>query len=216
MSVSFIGRTDWRAVTNPEWSVDSWEVDHARVTWRGRVTAREEFEKTLERWAPMPNFSAMRLASWTSADISPSFPAVELHYTGFRFGRPPEVKAVDGESLQSAQGSGSYLIDGESVNVSGTITYMASRTSWTWFETQEPAQASRYQTVRNPVDPLTRIFSASIQDESGMRIHSVPYAAFVTVFNSLTRTNMVSDYQREPIIPGQLWACRAEVDYKVL
>lgn len=215
MSVAFLQNTEWRQVTTPEWTVDHWGTDHCRIMWRGRSDKRIAFEDSLKRWDTMPGYSGMRLENWNGIFSSPSFPSVELRYLGFRSGTIPPTKITNGTSIQSAQGSGTDTGVDPNVEVSGNITYKANRTTYTWFETSAPNPTSRYDKVQIGTDPLEQIVSYSISDPNGKK-RFVNYSAFVTIFNSLVRGNFVTDYVTEELIPGALWACRAEVDYKVI
>lgn len=159
----------------------------------------------------------MRLASWSTSNPTVSFPEVELLYIGFRDGSIPPPKSEDGTSLQTAQGQGTDPTSGQSIT--GSFTYQAARTTWTWFEKATPPAKPRYATVRDMTDPLSasRITAYSFQDSNTQkRVNSIPYSAFVTIFNSLLRRVVVADYHREMMIPNTVWACRADVDYRVI
>lgn len=215
MSVIFNGNTNWIQRAPTLWQVDSWGVDHARILFRGRLTGKDAFENSLLKWGSMPGFPQMRLEGWNSIEMTPSFPGVELHYVGFKNGSVPQVRFTDGNSAQSAQGTGVDTATG--ANVSGTFIYRAERTTWTWFENAEPSTVPRYGTVRHLVDPMSNILGYSIQDDdTGKELNTIPFSAFVAVFNSLRRVMVPSSYEREMIIPNLVWACRADIDYKLL
>lgn len=212
MSITFRGVTKWTQVKQPEWTVDNWGVDQAAVLFRGPSTGKQAFEDSLRRWTTMPSFQGMRLANWSSSVITPSYPGVELHYVGFRRGDVPPAKPVDGISTQTAQGQGTDTATQE--EVSGSFTYIASRTTWTWFEKTLPDPVNpKFRIVRNPQDPLSRITSYSIQSNTtGKRLNNIPYSSFVAIFNSLKRVIVIANYEREMIIPDALWACRCDMD----
>lgn len=212
--VEFKGNTDWEQSAEIEWSVDNWGVDHAKVLYRGRRTAKEAFENKIRRWSSLPNFPKVLLAGWQGTNITPSFPGIEFGYVGFRSGTPPPRRAIRGVSIQTANGEGIDTASGQ--QVSGTFTYLASRTSWYWFETKVPPLLCPYPQVLDNTDPLSRIIRYSIQvGDTGRTTNSIPYSSFVAVFNSLRRGAFVSDYICEQINPD-LWACSADVDYKIL
>ena len=55
----------------------------------------------------------------------------------------------------------------------------------------------------------------SLQDGStGAPINSITMSALGTILNSLIPAIVVSDYERQLLIPGLLWGCKAVVDYK--
>jgi len=161
-------------------------------------------------------YPMMRASGWIGSEDSPSFPGVIIKYIGFKSGTVPPVKIVDGVTSQSASGSGLDNSTEPPREVSGTFLYRASRTSYTWFETSTPPPYSRYQTVRFPIDPLSQIDSYSIQDSGGSSVHNVPYSAFITILNSMIRKVIVSNYEREELVPGLLWGCQADVDFRVV
>jgi hypothetical protein len=215
MSIIFRGDTRWQQVKQTEWTIDSWGLDRARVLFRGPSTGKKAFEDRLVRWENMPNYPGMKLESWNSVIITDSYPGVEKMYVGFKSGALPPAKPVDGYSTQTAQGAGTDTATGR--KVSGSFTYKASRTTWTWFETTLPNPVTpRYASVQNPVDPFDSITSYSIQDDTGRRTNSVPLSAFTAVFNSLVKRVMISDYVREQIQPNALWACSCVADYVIV
>lgn len=219
MSVQFIGDCSWTAVDAPRWTLGSWGEDRATVPYCGRRDKKEQFLDTLTRFGPLKSFPGLRMVQASQSGGTISIPVVELAFIGFRKGHIPPAKGVDSSCVQSASGSGSYVHGGETFNVTGSFTYRAARTTWTWFETTTPAKAPRFATVQNaPASPLApeNIVSAQFTDDANGRLRNVPYAAFVAVFNSLVPAAIVSDYVREPLIPGALWGCSATVDWKVI
>lgn len=214
MAVDYLGQTNWEQVEQIEWSSESWTHERARVVFKGRATARTRFENTLRRWQTMPGFPLMRLDNWQSINSSPCFPSVELFYIGLKSKNLPPVKAVNGTSIQSAQGQGTDTVSGQTV--SGTFVYRASRTTYTWFTDREPPATSPYFLTERPLNPLQNILVYHMEDATtGRRVNTIPYSSFVAVFNSLIIANVVSNYEREPVVPGILWACRADVDYMI-
>lgn len=217
MSVTYINVPAWIQVKQPVFHRDNWGIDTAEVLWRGPAPLKEAFELDLanNRWKAMPDFPNMRLSDWQTELITPSFPGVLLRYIGIRDLKIPPVKGVNTTSLQTATGSG--VDTATKKQVSGTFTYQASRTTYTWFEKATPPQLSPYAVVDQKIDPFQNIISYQIQDDNtGKPINSVPLSSFVAVFNSLIKRELVSTYEREPLIPNALWACHAEVDYKIV
>lgn len=213
-NIIFRGDTNWQQVKQAEWSQDSWGLDHARVLYRGPSTKKIAFNNNIRRWGAMIGYPGMKLEGWSDAIITPSYPGVEFQFVGFRSGNLPPVKPVDSFSTQVAQGQGRDTATGR--NVSGSFTYRASRTTYTWFETSLPnPQNPRYAIPRNALNPLSQILSYSIQDDNGKKVNTIPFSAFTAVFNSLSVGIQVSDYEREEIIPKALWACRSTVDYAI-
>lgn len=218
MSVQFVGDCEWKAIDAPRWSLGSWGTDRATVPYCGRRDKKEAFIDTVQRFATLAGYTQMRLEAASQSGGTISIPVIELQFVGFRSGSIPPAKGSDDTSVQSGQGAGSYSHGGETFNVTGSFTYKASRTTWTWYETTTPAATPRFTTVNFPQDPLApeNIISYSITDDANGRLRNVPYAAFVAVFNSLVRREIWSGYTREPIILGALWACSVTVDYKVI
>lgn len=216
MPVRYIGDTTWAQSELPSWSIDGWGMDHATIPYRGRADQKKQFEDSLSRWSSMPGFANMRLSNWTSNPKTPSFPEVQLNYIGFRSGVIPPVKSIDSIVTGQAQGSATVVVAGVSKQVSGSFLYRCSRTTWIWFETSEPSQNARYYQVRNAINPFTGIYYYSLTDDStGKPINSIGLSALGAVFNSLRAQYIVSNYERELLIPGMLWGCRAEVDWRL-
>lgn len=213
MAVKFIGNVAWEPAEDPSWTVDNWGNDRVNIVFRGARILKDAFERTLQRWTSLAGFPGMKLQGWSNQSYTPNFPGVVLTYIGFRDGTLPPVKHVNSLTTQSVQGEGTDTTTEEVV--SGTIVYRAARSSYTWFETSKPAKTSRYTTVDDQTDPLTRIVSYSIQKKStGESINNVPYSSFVAIFNSLRRREIVTEYNMEEIVPGSLWGCHADVDLK--
>lgn len=215
MAITYKGNVTWEETEDLVWSVDNWGVDQAVSVWRGSRDLKKQFEDSLQRFSPLPGFPGMQLARWNNQTYVPVFPGIALVYIGFRSGTIPPVKKVNDLTTQSASGQGIDTASGDEVN--GTFLYRAARTTYTWFETKKPALTSKYNTVEDTTDPLSRISSSQIFNTGdGRQIYSVPISAFVAVFNSLRRVIVVSSYSTEELIPGALWGCKADVDYKLL
>lgn len=217
MAVKFIGDVSWRQARQIEWTIDSWGIDHAKVLYRGNSRQKDAFEDSLRKWDGMPARTAMKLAGWTSNIITPSFPGVELEYIGFRNGAVPQAKPEKSLTLTSAQGAGTDTTTGR--NVTGTFQYLASRTSWTWYMTTKPPEYCPITEMLDMTHPLSkdRIISYSLQDEeTGKPTNRVNYSAFVAIFNSLVARKVVTSYDSQCLFPDSLWACKCDIDYKVL
>ena len=214
MAIKYVGNVQWEETEELQWSVDNWGVDQAVSVFRGALSLKKQFEDSLQRFTPLPGFPGMQLARWNNVAYVPVFPGVALVYIGFRNGSIPPVKKTNDLVVQSAQGQGTDTATGD--EVSGTFLYRAARTSYQWFETKKPALQSRYNTVDDTTDPRTRVINYSIQKVSdGSNLNNVPYSSFVAIFNSLVPRVIVSTYSTEELIPGALWGCRADVDYKL-
>lgn len=224
MSVVFRpANAGWIQAARPEWSVNGWDVDEARVTWRGPAPGKKGFEDQLIKFASMPPcfasgdpaYPQMWLKSWANGGGTVNFPAVDLSFLGFRGGTIPIPKNVNSNSAQVAQGAGR---DSFGDVVSATIKYIASRTVWTWFETAIPelSPPPPYNTVDQAINPINTIYGFSITGatSSGSYSNLIPYSALVAVLNSLVLERVVTDYDREPLIPVKLYACRSTVEYK--
>jgi hypothetical protein len=213
MAVRYLPNIEWQQVEEPAWGVNNWEMDVARVTFAGPRPKMKAFQDRLDRdrWSVMPLFKTMWLADWSNNNSSQVFPRIDLTYIGFRSGNVPPARPVDGISLQSVQASGTDPVSSD--EVSGSFSFKASRTTWTWFERREPALTPRHTTVRKPIDPLTQIQGYSFTNSTGEAVNSIPYSSFVSVFNSLSRVVNVSSYECEMMVPGTIWACRSEIDY---
>jgi hypothetical protein len=213
--ITFTGNTSWEQAKQTEWSVDSWGVDHAKLLWRGRSTLKDAFENNLRKFEGMPGFPLMKLEGWNSTILSPSFPGVELNFIGLKSGTVPEAKCSQSLTLASAQGQGTDSITGR--QVSGSFNYLASRTSWSWFERQLPPILCPKTEILDRTDPLSRIVSYSIQDSAtGQANNNILYSAFVAVFNTLVRKVLVTNYEYEEVFPDNLWACKCDIDFKVV
>lgn len=212
--VEFSGDTIWRQAQQAEFTTDSYGVDSARVLWRGRSTLYESFQNSLKRWESMPGYPMMRLQGSTGQIITPSFPGVELNFIGFRDGSVPPDRHIGGRSLQSATASAIDRATGR--EVSGTFYYYASRTSYVWYEKQQPPEVCPKTEVLDKQDPLKSILWYEIIDSGTGTPRRVPYSAFVAVFNQLRRGIFVTDYSYEEVFPNDLWACRCDLDYKIL
>lgn len=212
--VRFLQDTAWKQATRAEWSTDSYGVDNARVLWRGRADQFELFQNRIKRWEHMPGYSSMRLQGYNGQNITPSFPGVEFNYIGFRDGSVPPDKHTGGNSIQSATASALDRATGREVQ--GTFYYKASRTSHVWFEKQIPPVVCPKTEILDKTDPLATVIWHEIIDAGTGTPRRVPYSAFVAVFNVLKRGVFVTDYTYEEVVPNDLWACRCDLDFKIL
>ena len=211
MPVVFRGDTNWQRVAEPEWTREGWEYDQCAVLFRGPRTKKDTFENAIPRFETMPGFPGMRLKNAQSQNVTPSFPGVVKNYVGFRAGIPP-AKGVSSIAAAVARVTGTDTASGKAI--SANVAYRAARTAWTWYEISTPAADNpRYRTVINATDPRTRIDYIAIEDEDGKT--TVPYSAFVAIWNALAVEYAVTDYQTEPIVPGAIWHCSACVDYRI-
>lgn len=225
--IHYNGNDAWQPRHMPKWSSGGFGTDKATVTWSGSRTKMEAFKRTLEglQWASMapfsyegavqfPGFPLMFFDTYSDSGGTDSFPEIDLSYVGFRDNAIPTAKGIDSTSFQSANGAGTYTnSDDEAVKVSGTFYYMASRTTWTWFETSPPQLTPRYASVNDAINPFNRVIGYSITDDTGKAVNTIPYAAFVAVFNSLVPSYRISEYTKEDLVPGKLWACSSTIDW---
>lgn len=236
MSVVAFGNPTWQQLTYPEWNSDGFGVDTCRVRYNGLASLKESFLNGIAKWQTMPPYvgpsnayipayPGMSLESWSDSMGTANIYNLDLHYKGFRNGQIPIAKSVSGYTYTSAQGQGSDVgnIDPETGNaaiVSGTIFYLAARTTWTWFETSTPSPAPRYNTVVNAMNPFSTIIRYSLTTTnpqtgvSGEPLNNIDLTAFTSILNSLSPQNVVTEYEQELIIPGRLWACRSVVDWR--
>lgn len=223
MSVRFIGNTDWEPTEDAIWGNDSWGLDTCEVIYRGSRLKMAAFIENLDRWSGLESFGRliprnnnMRLASWSKVSFTPSFPGISLRYIGLKDGNLPPVKGEDDTCIMQANGEG--IDTATHLTVTGTFTYQASRTTYTWIETREPRrEAPRYSGVRQPLNPLSRIKAYSISEkDTGKRVNSIRTSQFVAVFNSLVVGYSIEDFHVEDLIPGKLWGCRTETVYKII
>lgn len=236
MAIVTIGDVTWNQVAYPIWVVDGFGVDTVTVKYQGYAPLKEQFENGLVKWSPMPAltgaanipaYPSMSLETWGDAEGTPNIYTCDVRYKGFRSGVIPVPKSVPGISAQSAQGQGTDTttidpVTGQNAVVTGTFYYLASRTTWTWYETSSPPSTPRYATVINSVNPFSTIYRYSLQTtdpatgQLGGPLNNISIGAFIAVFNSLAPTAVVSDYTQELIIPGKLWYCQSIIDYKLL
>lgn len=213
----FMPNSEWAINGDPQWSSDSYGADHATLPYRGRRDKMAAFIDGIARFFEMPggnglpNYPGMRSVSWRNSGGTIPYPQIDVEFIGFRRSGIPPAKAVDDTVVVSAQGSGTF--DGQAV--SGSFTCLSPRTTWSWFEVQQPAATPRFATINNSFDPLTRILFDQLQNVSGQGTQ-VPYGEFVTVFNSIGRQAQVADYKREVLVPGNLWACSSEVQVALI
>lgn len=228
--VTFIPAINFVQVAEPVWSMDGYGCDKASVKWRGPRTSLKAFQDALIRFSSMPAsntkyrlaaagpYPTMYLVDWQAANETASFPSVTLDYLGFKNGIiPPPAKPIDSTSSQQVNGEGTDTATGD--KVTGTIQYRASRTTWSWFMNSIPPSfpPPQYAIVNSPLDPFNNIESYRMQVQAtGQQTNSIPYSSFVAIINSLARQTVVSNYEREPLVPGLLYACRSDVDFKLV
>lgn len=210
----------WIESGDPEWTVNGWDMDVASVLWRGPRTGSDSFLASIVKFAGMPGFARMWLESYDKTNITPSFPGVQKRFIGFRDGNIPPQRRVNGTSSQVVTATGVDNAPSSptfGLTLSGTFTYLASRTTWTWFETSTPAITARYNTVDQAIDPLSRLQNVAIQPAIGTdgQIIQPTYSSFVQIYNNLARELVVTDYEREELVPGTFWACRSQVEYRL-
>lgn len=201
----------WTQTSHNEWTVDGWGLDHHKVTFRGPAPSQDQFLNGITKFQKRNGYASVWLADFNATNASPNFPGVDFDYVGFRSGVIPTPKPVDSYSRQSVTGSGMDNVQDPPVQVSGTISFIAKRTTWTWFEISEPSTVPLYGTVHNPVPPVPK--SWTIPGGAGGLL---PYDEIVTILNSLSLQLVVSDYEVEPIIPGKLYACKSVVDWTIV
>lgn len=217
MATKFIGDVEWEVAEPTLYNVDNWGLDEAKVLYRGAAPKMAAFADTLPRFGSLAPHPSMYLVHWDVVNITPSFPGIELVYKGFRSGTIPPVKISDGVSLQTAQGEGTDSTFDPARKITGSFLYRAQRTSYNWFEKQDPHGQCRYSTVRIKINPLSQIIAYHMSDpETGEPINWVRYSSFIAVFNHLLVQEIVSDFGCEEVIPRTLWACHSDVDYKIV
>lgn len=211
-NTTFIGNYQFMQMSEVVWTSDANGLDQARIPYRGAMFLKSAFEDRLNRFAPMATFPKMYLVQH-SDDGNPLFPTVDLHFIGFRRGVPPPVKIVNGRTLQTVSTSATINIEVDGVEtptaVSMEASYFGSRTSYRWIETQKPPANPRYSTVLEAVSPAPFAWRVS---GPGSSAGTVSYAAFTAAFNSLRSQVTVSDYVRDEVVPGKIWACESVVD----
>lgn len=203
-NVTFIGQYQFIQMSEVIWTTDAHGLDQARIPYRGAMFLKKAFEDRIKRFAPMAAFPRMYFIQH-SDDGHPLFPTVDLHFIGFRNGTPPPVKIVNSRTLQTVSTSATVAEE----QVSMEATYYASRTSYRWIETQKPPAEPRYRSVLEAVPPTPFGWRVSAKGTSS---GTVNYAAFVAAFNSLRQQVNVSDYVRDEVVPGKIWACECVVD----
>lgn len=219
MAIEFIGNCEWQRVTDPQWTVDSWGVDTAKLLFRGRRDKKLAFEKAIQRFQTMPGFSQFRMEQWSNSGGTENLPGVEFSYKGFLSGTTPPVKIVNSNTRQSAQGSGTDTSTDNPTSgqtISGTVYYRSYRSTYTWFETSSPAATPRYTAVQGPSTiQAGDILGYNVKAGNGAdaySVNSLTFAQLYAVLNSLAPRTIYSDYQREPIINGALWGCSVSCD----
>lgn len=202
----------------PEWSLNGWEMDEASIMYGGPRPDSDRFLGTVARFEVMPGFQRMYLRQAQRRNATPSFPRVEKQYVGFKSGVIPPVKRVNDTSSQTVSGQGvdnttSSPTSGKTI--SGQVTYNAAQTTWTWFELSTPAPKPRYASVDQDRDPeITEVSVNPITGDDG-KIVMPTFSALTAVINSLKQELVVSDYEREEVVKGILWACRSIVQHRI-
>lgn len=213
MAVRYLGNCNFQAQSDPVWSSDYWELDVAKVPYRGQAPLRLAFENALVKWSTMPGYGRMFLIG-NSDDGDTVFPTVELTYTGCRKDIPA-ARGVDSKALQTVQTS---VTPSSGTWAGKTITleaqFLASRTTWTWFELQKPPKLPRYATVRNPIDPLSSIRRWKVTTDTGAT-GSIGLAEFIQLINTLNVGLTLADYTVTDIVPNKVWGCQSVIDYSM-
>jgi hypothetical protein len=207
MAVRFIGDVTWRDASEIVWSTNDYGLDIARIPYRGAVTGKKAFEDKLRRWMPILAYPRMYMTHY-SDDGGLIFPTVDVHFVGIRKDVPPP-RITDTTTWQVVSTTASVDVDGTPTDVSMEATYVTSRTTYQWVEISQPSPNPRYSTVRNAVNPTPR--SYKIRGDDGGPV-TVDYSTFVTLFNSLRREVIASDYVRDEIVEGRIWQCSIVVD----
>lgn len=200
----------WQPTAEPEWGVESWSISTATQLFRGPRPSKKSAEEIIVRFQNLPGYTFMRLDRWVSQNMTASFPAIIGTYVGFRYGIPP-AKGIPSLTSQSLSVTGKDTDTG--LSVSGTVLYLANRTTWDWWEVKQPAILPRYNTVLVKQNPLSFIQSISVQPAAD---GSVPISAFTAIINALIPELVISDYQQEPVVPGAIWHCTSTIDYKLI
>lgn len=210
MSVTFIPNVAWQRVAEPEWVVDSWGIATATIKWRGPRPGKEAAENQFQRFASLPlaGFTGMRLNRYKSANATPSFPAIDVEYVGFRGGVPPPM-GTPSISNQVIQVNGTDQASGN--KFSAQVSYYASRTQWEWWEVGTPSYTTpRYSTVLNQQPPQIDWAQIVNQDPT----QGVAASELTAAFNLLIPEIVISDYVVTPIVPNAIYRCTSSVDYK--
>ena len=211
--VVFIPDCEWKVVKDTDWTVDNWGLDHARVLYCGRRDKKQQFEDSIVPFASLSNYPKLRLSGWGNSGGTISVPGVELEYVGFRSGIIPPPKPQRSVSVGSVNASGTDTTSGKTV--SGTILFKASRTTWTWFETQVPnADNPRYTDLDNPSAPTIIGYSGLTRDDGDrfQQINYVSASVLAAITNALYVKDSVTDYQVECITPNALYACSSTIE----
>ncbi len=211
--MTYVGNVQFEKVSEPIWSTEAHGMDQAILPYRGAAPLKPDFEATLVNFAQLADHPRMYLVGY-SDDGDPIFPTVDLRFIGVRGAIPP-VKLVNSTVLQTVSTSG--MVQGKDsegadieVQASMEATYYASRTTYQWIEDKIPALTPRYATVIAAVSPRPVGYRISAP---GTASGTVNYSAFVTLLNTLRQEERVTDYTREEVVPGKLWACESTVDY---
>ncbi len=219
MSVTFIPADQQFIVSSdPEWSINGWGMDTCQVLWRGPRTKSDAFLDSQIKFSPLEGYPRVWLDNTEKRNITPNFPGVLNSYIGFRSGTIPRQKRVNGTSAQQITKSAPAVtgdLDGQTIT--GEFQYLASRTTWTWFETANPPNNPRYNSVDGGVNPLLRLTQFTFPPVPGPDgdLVPVPLADAIAVFNKLTPVVLLVDYEREELIPNAFWACRSVIEWRL-
>lgn len=203
----YIGNCRFQQASEPIWDRTIYGLDTARIPVQGAAPLKKAFEDKAKMGMGMPGYPRMFLER-TSDDGNEIFPTVDLIYVGVR-DQQRDARAVDSVTLQTVSTT-AVPVSGDFAGqtVSMEATYYASRTQYQWAEFQNPADYPRYSIVNRPLVP--KLISHRVQAPGGAA--TVPYDVFVTLYNSLRAESVVSDYVRNPIVPGKVWECESVVD----
>lgn len=221
MSVSFVPNIPFTLVCDLSWSVDSYDIDHCKATWRGPRPNCLAFINGLQRWSQLSGYPQMFLASWDNEPMNTyPFPTVTLNYIGFRSGVPPPAKVEDGYSSQTF--STTYTDPDSGDTYAGSFAYKAARTTYSFLMTSQPPQTppTQYSTVTKQfaTPPLSQqnIIRYSIVNQTSPDGSSIDIGTYTAVLNTAGAPIMfVSDYKRPQLVPNKIWQCSCTVDFMV-
>lgn len=204
-SLLFIGDCDWKVNSDPKWSSDSYGADRATLVYRGRRDKMADFIAGVGRFFEMPGFPSMNSASYSNSGGTIIFPEITVEFVGFKQGGIPPVEVEDGTSVITAQGGG---FDSSSAQtVSGSLTCLSPRTTWSWWEVTLPNRlAPRYFTIRQTFDPRRARLLMTVVADNGEVKYEVPLSSAVAIFNSLVPQPRI-EFDVKEVVPGKLWKC---------
>ncbi len=220
MPVRFIPASiRFQQVALAEWTRSSWDTDQATVLFRGPRTDADRYLDTVQRFEVMPSYPRMYLVNAQRKNITPNFPGVEKNYIGFRDGTVPKVKRVNDNSSQTVTGQGTDNAPSSPTfgkQVSGQVCYISPQTTYTWYETSNPANTPRYSTIDGKRGiQITQVSVQPVTLDDGT-IARPTFSAFTAIINSLALEDVVSDYECEELVQGILWGCRSIVQLRIV